>query len=98
VLREDADVVLPHLAADVREHLVPVAQLDPEHRVGEGLHDGALHLDDAFLLRHVLRILCVVSSSTGWPANRPPAPRTSPVAWRWTSWDVRAPRPAENHR
>src|SRR3954471_18096597 len=57
VLREDPDVVLAHLAADVGENLVPVAQLHTEHRVGEGLHDGALDLDHAFLLRHVLRNL-----------------------------------------
>src|SRR3954452_6862607 len=57
VLGEDPDVVLAHLAADVGEHLVSVGQLDPEHGVGKGLHDGALHLDHAFLLRHVLRNL-----------------------------------------
>src|SRR5215204_4518150 len=34
VLREDPDVVLAHLAADVGEHLVSVGQLDPEHGVG----------------------------------------------------------------
>ena len=50
VRREDADVVLPHLARDVREHLVPVAQLDPEHRVGQRLHDASLDLDDTVLL------------------------------------------------
>src|SRR3954453_10807854 len=54
VLGEDPDVVLAHLAADVGENLVPVAQLHAEHRVGEGLHDGALDLDHAFFLRHVL--------------------------------------------
>src|SRR4051812_9460446 len=58
VLREDPDVVLPHLAADVGEDLVPVAQLDPEHRVRESLHNGALDFDHAFFLRHVLRNLC----------------------------------------
>src|SRR5215212_2812556 len=52
VLGEDPDVVLTHLAADVGEHLVSVGQLDPEHGVGEGLHDGALDLDHAFFLRH----------------------------------------------
>src|SRR4051794_31207746 len=57
VLGEDADVVLPHLAADVGEDLVPVAQLDPEHRVRESLDDGAFDLDYAFFLRHVLRNL-----------------------------------------
>src|SRR3954449_7287060 len=59
VLREDPNVVLAHLAADVGEHLVSVGQLDPEHGVGKGLHYGALDLDHAFLLRHVLRNLFV---------------------------------------
>src|SRR3954454_16906492 len=35
VLGEDPDVVLAHLAADVGQDLVTVAQLDPEHRVRE---------------------------------------------------------------
>ena len=34
VLGEDPDVVLAHLAGDVGENLVTVAQLDPEHRIG----------------------------------------------------------------
>src|SRR6478672_11283051 len=69
VLGKDPDVVLAHLAADVGEHLVSVGQLDPEHGIGEGLHDGALHLDHAFLLRHVLRnlLMCVYR----WPGNLP---------------------------
>src|SRR5689334_19262148 len=45
VLGEDPDVVLAHLAADVGVHLVSVGQLDPEHGVGKGLHNGALDLD-----------------------------------------------------
>src|SRR5690606_6649366 len=56
VLREDPDVVLTHLARDVSQHNVTVGQLDSEHRVREGLHNGALDLNDAFLLRHVLHI------------------------------------------
>src|SRR6476660_10209183 len=55
VLGEDPDVVLAHLAADVGKDLVPVAQLDPEHRVRESLDDGALDLDHTFFFRHVLR-------------------------------------------
>src|ERR1700712_4064195 len=57
VLGEDPDVVLTHLAADVRQDLVPVLELHPEHRVGQGFDDPALDLDGAVLLRHVLRIL-----------------------------------------
>src|SRR5689334_2531189 len=52
VLGQDADVVLPHLAADVGEHPVPVLQLDPEHRVGQRLDDATLDLDGPVLLRH----------------------------------------------
>src|SRR5918998_4126678 len=51
VAREDADPEAPHLARDVAEHLVPVVQLDPEHRVGQGLGDLALELD-LLLLGH----------------------------------------------
>jgi len=67
VLREDPDVVLAHLAADVGENLVPVAQLHAEHRVGKGLHDGALDLDHAFFLRHVLHNPLLVLVSTVGP-------------------------------
>ena len=56
VLREDPDVVLTHLARNVSENLVTVGELHAEHCVRQGLHDHALDLDDAVLLRHVLRI------------------------------------------
>src|SRR3712207_179994 len=52
VLGQDPDVVLPHLAADVGEHPVPVLQFDPEHRVGQWLDDTTLDLDGPVLLRH----------------------------------------------
>src|SRR3954451_8908576 len=71
VLGEDPDVVLAHLAADVGEHLVSVGQLDPEHGVGKGLHDGALHLDHAFFLRHVLHNLLAAWLSTVDPGTAP---------------------------
>src|SRR5579884_1170759 len=45
VLGQDADVVLPHLAADVGEHLVAVFQLDAKHRVGQRFDHPALDLD-----------------------------------------------------
>lgn len=53
VLGEDTDVVLTHLAGDVCEHLVPVVQLNAEHRVRQGLDDLALNLDGAFF-SHIL--------------------------------------------
>src|SRR3712207_9341078 len=38
------DVVHSHLARDVRQHVVPVLQLDPELRVGKRLGYGAFNL------------------------------------------------------
>src|SRR5690348_5052523 len=57
VFRQDADVVLPHLAADVRQDLVAIGELYPKHRVRERLDHSALDLDGPVLLRHVLRYL-----------------------------------------
>src|SRR6267143_1204984 len=48
---QDLDEVHPHLARDVRQHLMAVLQLHSEHRVRERLDDGALDLD-AFFFRH----------------------------------------------
>src|SRR3954466_3859886 len=63
VLRQDADVVLAHLAADVRENAVPVGELDPEHGVRERLDDAALDLDGPFLLGHSPPALVVKSAT-----------------------------------
>src|SRR3984957_8867473 len=52
VLGQDADVVLPHLAADVGKHLVAVLQLNAEHRIGQRLDHAALDLYGAVLLGH----------------------------------------------
>src|SRR5712691_11694115 len=52
VAREDADVVLAHLAGDRRENAVAALELDPEHRAGQRLYDLALDLDFLFLERH----------------------------------------------
>src|SRR3954454_9223837 len=57
IFRQDADVVLPHLAADVRQDLVAIGELHPEHRVREWLAHSGLHLDCPLFLRHVLRYL-----------------------------------------
>src|SRR5688572_6209616 len=86
VLGEDPDVVLAHLAADVGEHLVPVGQLHAEHGVGKGLHDGALDLDHAFFLRHVLHNLlqCCLMIWLSTVAREPPG--TCEAGVRWTSW------------
>src|SRR5688500_10913586 len=42
---EDPDVVHPHLAGDVRQDLVAVLELHPEHGVREWLDDRPLHED-----------------------------------------------------
>src|SRR5690348_10487592 len=57
VLGQDTDVVLPHLAADVRQDLVAIGELHPEHRIREWLDHSALDLDGPVFLRHVLRYL-----------------------------------------
>ena len=49
VTGQDPDVVHPHLPGDVREHLVPVLELDPEHGVREWLDDRSLENDRVFL-------------------------------------------------
>src|SRR4051794_13383755 len=69
VLGEDADVVLTHLAADVGEHPVSVLQLDPEHRVGQGLDDATLDLDGPVLLRHARHGLLIRCSPAGCPRS-----------------------------
>src|SRR3954447_19614068 len=56
VLRQDADVVLAHLAADVGENPVTVRELDAEHGVRQRLDDPALDLDGPFFLWHVLHL------------------------------------------
>src|SRR5215475_4176474 len=54
VTRQDADVVLPHLPGDGREHGVALVELHPEHRARERFDDLAFHLDLLFLSRHSL--------------------------------------------
>ena len=60
VIRQDPDVVHPHLAADVSQDLVSVVQLHPEKCVRERLHDRSLDLDGAVFLGHALRALLLV--------------------------------------
>ena len=61
VLGQDADVMLPHLAADVGEDFVTVLQLNAKHRVGQGLDHATLDLDGTVFLGHyfseILRVL-----------------------------------------
>src|SRR3989449_8643362 len=51
VARHDPDEVHPHLAADVRQHRVPVLKLDLDHRVRTGLGTRPLYSDDFFVAR-----------------------------------------------
>src|SRR3954462_936481 len=76
VFRKDADVVLPHLAADVRQDPVPVGELDAEHGVRQRLDPAPLALDGAFLLRHVLRPLSSTAALTGQRTSLRQARRT----------------------
>src|ERR687891_2962683 len=54
VARQDPDVVHPHLARDVRQHVVPVLQLDPELRVGQRLGKVPSTFYNAFLAKELL--------------------------------------------
>src|SRR5690606_12437474 len=49
VAGQDPDEVHPHLARDMRQHLVAVVELHPEHRVGQRLDDRPFHLNDVLL-------------------------------------------------
>src|SRR5690606_19668631 len=81
VLGQDADVVLPHLAADVSQHAMAVGELDPEHRVRKRLDHSALDLDGPVLLRHILHYLTYVSS-VGRRTCIPRHPETrTPETW-----------------
>src|SRR5215475_9249283 len=57
ILGQDADVVLPHLAADVCQDLVAVGEFHPEHGVRKWLDNSALDLDGPIFFRHSLRYL-----------------------------------------
>src|SRR5215471_18466419 len=69
VAGQDPDVMHPHLAADVRQDLMPIIQLHPKERVRQGLYYRALDLDGAVLLGHILRTfpidICLATSSSG---------------------------------
>src|ERR1700728_2439755 len=49
VAGQDADEILPHLARDVREHLMLVLQLDAKHGVGKRFDHRGHHFDGVFL-------------------------------------------------
>src|SRR5215472_3954582 len=72
VARQDPDVMHPHLAADVREDLVPIVELHPEERIGQRFHYRALDLDGAVFLGHVLRASLVWYLTAGPHGMFPP--------------------------
>jgi hypothetical protein len=49
VSRQNLDEVHPHLAGYVRQDLMAIFHLDPEHGVGEGLQDRPLDFNRVFL-------------------------------------------------
>src|SRR5262245_50600792 len=65
VAGQDPDEVHPELPGDMRQHAVPVFQLDGEHRVGQRLDDRTFHLD-RISFRHGR---CWVPFSHGMPAR-----------------------------
>src|SRR5699024_1339948 len=91
VLREDPDVVLPHLATDVGEDLVSVLQLNAERCVGQGFDHPPLELDGAVLLGHVLRdpgadrAAGHARATANRPPTRPPEAMTLTACARTTS-------------
>ena len=56
VTRQNADVVLAHLAAGVGNQLMAVFQRDAKARVGQDFRHGALHFNQ-FFFGHVLSFL-----------------------------------------
>nr|GFB95709.1 hypothetical protein [Tanacetum cinerariifolium] len=62
VAGKNADVVLAHLAGDVRGYDVPIFQLHTEHGVGQGVDDSAFHFEAVFF-RHAVK----PSVSNEWP-------------------------------
>jgi hypothetical protein len=49
VSREDTNKILPHPARYVRQHLMPVFELHPEHRIRQGLRNRCHYLNCIFL-------------------------------------------------
>src|SRR6185437_16721650 len=70
VLRKDPDVVLAHLADDVGENLVSVAEFHSEHRIGQWLDHLAFDLDGPILFGHVLRFSSLPLYQTYWARTR----------------------------
>ena len=63
VAGEDPNKIHAHLPRDVRQHSVPIVELDSKHGVRERFHHGAFDLDRIFL-RHRLRLMLPASRFT----------------------------------
>src|SRR4029077_9649114 len=56
IARRDADEVAPHAPRRVRDELVPVLELDLEHRVRQRLGDDGVHHDRRLFLVAIVAI------------------------------------------
>src|SRR5690606_19026699 len=84
VAGQDADVVLAHPPGEVRDDLVAVLQLHPEHRVRERFGDRAFEFDDV-VFRH--------SSCLPWVAGAAWPRKKSRPLWHAGGWGCKEPRP-----
>ncbi len=50
IFRKDANVVLSHLSADVREDFMPIREFNSKHRVWQSFSHGAFDLDGPIFL------------------------------------------------
>ena len=67
ILREDSNVVLTHLSADVSKNFVSVGKLDAEHGVRQRLNNRALNLDGTvFFSQGALSSLSVFKIAYGF--------------------------------
>src|SRR5690606_27002322 len=98
VAGEDADVVLAHAPGDVRDDLVAVLQLHPEHGVREGFGDRAFKFNDV-VFRHAS---CTAAWGRTRAADKPRIlPRSGPwrkisVNQRPQAWPARWPGSRRN--
>src|SRR5580704_9422876 len=65
VADEDADVELAHLSRGVGQDILSGLQTHLEHRVGQRLDDGRVHLDGLFLDLDLCSAVSRVSSTDG---------------------------------
>ena len=56
ISRRDADEVAPHAPRCVRDQLLPVLELDLEHRVRQSLRDDGVHDDRRLFLISIVAI------------------------------------------